>query len=253
MPKLHELLAIEKGKLSQWTTLVQDTLAKFGKEQYFKGFIKNLKMIRESPENEALEKSGTDSRDVITTVGETLEYLFETWADYEDTQFRKNLTNQKASASFMIGDVLIEDVPVDELMGLESRLAKIREIFHQAPTLDASREWLPSTVRTGVWIAAKPDVTTKTEKAIVPVVLYEATKEHPAKVETVNKEEVVGTYTTVTFSGAARSLQKANALKRIDDLLIEIKKARMRANMKEVVNAEIGKTIVKYLLEPFQK
>ena len=119
MAKLHELLAIEKNKLTQWTTLYQETLAKFNKEQLFKGFIKSLKMIKECPENEALEKSGMETRDVVSTVNETLTYLFEHWSAYEDVQIKKNTTNQKATASLQVGTTLIESVPVDELMGLE--------------------------------------------------------------------------------------------------------------------------------------
>lgn len=250
--KLHEILAIEKTQLTQFTTLVTDTLNKFGRDHYFKGWVKSLKMIQDSPENEAVEKAGSETKDVVTTVGETLEYLFDNWARYEDTQIRKNVTNQKATTNLPIGDTVIDDVPVDELMGLETRLTKIREIFQHIPTLDASREWQKSTVREGVWIASRPDVTTKTERVITPVVLYEATKEHPAQIEKISKDEVVGTFTTVTFSGTITSLQKANALKRIDDLISEVKKARMRANTVNVVEKKIGQILADYLLSPLK-
>lgn len=248
--RLHELLAIEKNQQTQLNTLLSDTQGKFSRDHYFKGWVKSLKMIQDSPENDVIEKAGSETKDVITTVEETLGYLFDHWSRYEDTQIRKNVTNQKATANLPIGDVMIDDVPVDELMGLETRLTKIRDIFQQIPTLDASREWQKSTVREGVWIASRPDVTTKTERVITPVVLYEATKEHPAQIEKINKDEVVGTFTTVSFSGAITSLQKANALKRIDDLISEVKKSRMRANTKEVVTTTIGSILTKYLLEP---
>ena len=250
--KLHELLSIEKNQLTQFTTLVQDTLNKFGKEHFFRGWVKSLKMIKEGPENEALEKSGGDNRDVVTTVAETLNYLFEHWAKYEDTQIRKNTTNQKATSSITIGDSVIDDVPVDELMGLETRLTKIREIFQQIPTLDATKEWQKSSVREGVWIASRPDVTTKTERVITPVVLYEATKEFAAQIDKITRDEVVGTFTTVNFSGAATSLQKANALRRIDDLISEVKKARMRANSVNVTDKKIGQVLADYLFEPLK-
>ena len=250
MAKLHELLAIEKNKLTQWTTLYQETLAKFNKEQLFKGFIKSLKMIKECPENEALEKSGMETRDVVSTVNETLTYLFEHWSAYEDVQIKKNTTNQKATASLQVGTTLIESVPVDELMGLENRLASIHDLFKNIPTLDASRDWQPSSVREGVWMTSRPDVTTKTEKVVTPVVLYEATKDHPAKVEAVTKDEVVGTYTTISFSSAISSLKKSIMLKRIDDLIVEVKKARMRANSVNVIESSIGQILANYLLEP---
>ena len=250
--RLHELLAIEKNQQTQYSTLIQDTQNKFGRDHYFKGWVKSLKMIQDSPENEAIEKAGSETKDVVTTVGETLEYLFDRWAAYEDTQVRKNITNQKATANLPIGDTVIDDVPVDELMGLETRLTKIREIFQQIPTLDASREWQKSTVREGVWIASRPDVTTKTERVITPVVLYEATKEFAAQIDKVTRDEVVGTFTTVTFSGAITSLKKSIMLKRIDDLVGEVKKARMRANSVNVVEKKIGQVLADYLLEPLK-
>lgn len=250
MAKLHELLAIEKNKLTQWTTLYQETLAKFNKEQMFKGFIKSLKMIKECPENDALEKSGMETRDVVSTVNETLTYLFEHWAAYEDVQIKKNTTNQKASASLQVGTTLIENIPVDELMGLENRLASIRDLFKNIPTLDASRDWQPSSVREGVWMTSRPDITTKTEKVITPVVLYEATKEFAAQIDKITRDEVVGTFTTVSFSGAITSLKKSIMLKRIDDLVGEVKKARMRANSVNVIESSIGKILTDYLLEP---
>ena len=65
--KLHELLAIEKNQLTQFTTLIQDTLSKFARDHYFKGWVKSLKMIQDSPENEAIEKAGseTDRKSVV--------------------------------------------------------------------------------------------------------------------------------------------------------------------------------------------
>jgi hypothetical protein len=250
--KLHELLSIEKQQASQVSVLIQDTLQKFGKEHFFKGWVKRLKLIKDSPDNAAVEAAGSDTREVVTTVADTLEYMLKHWGSSEDVQFKKNKANQLAKADVVFGGAVITDVPIDELMGLEARLTKLREVFQAVPTLDATKAWVPSQVKEGVLKAVVDDVTTKTEKVVTPVVLYEATKEHPAQVKEVSKDEVVGTFTTTNFSGAVTSLQKANALERIDDLIGEIKKARMRANCQEVPNAKIGDELAKYLLEPFR-
>jgi hypothetical protein len=250
--RLHELLSIEKQQASQVSVLIQDTLQKFGKEHFFKGWVKRLKLIKDSPDNAAVEAAGSDTREVVTTVADTLEYMLKHWGSSEDVQFKKNKANQLARADVVLGGSVITDVPIDELMGLEARLTKLREVFQAVPTLDATKAWVPSQVKEGVLKAVVDDVTTKTEKVVTPVVLYEATKEHPAQVKEVSKDEVVGTFTTTNFSGAVTSLQKANALERIDDLIGEIKKARMRANCQEVPNAKIGDELAEYLLEPFR-
>lgn len=250
--RLHELLAVEKQQASQVSVLIQDTLQKFGKEHFFKGWVKHLRLIKDNPDNAAVEAAGSDTREVVTTVADTLEYMLTHWGTSEDTQFKKNKANQLARSDVTIGTTVVLDVPIDELMGLEARLTKLREVFQAVPTLDATKAWVPSQVKEGVLKSALDDVTTKTEKVFTAVVLYEATKEHPAQVKEVSKDEVVGTFTTTHFSGAVTSLQKANALERIDNLIGEIKKARMRANCQEVPQAKIGEELAKYLLEPFK-
>lgn len=117
--------------------------------------------------------------------------------------------------------------------------------------LDASKTWVHSQVADGAWETQTEDVTTKTEKVVTPVVLYEATKEHPAQVKEMSKDEVVGVFSTKSFSGAATSLQKAQCLERLDQLLVAVKMARMRANSVQIQKMHVGETIANYLLKPF--
>lgn len=249
--KLHELLAVEKSTIAQVNVLLQETLQKFGKDHFFKGWVKRLKMIKDSADNDALERAAREDREVPTTVIDTLTYVFDVWGKAEDIQYMKNIANQNAAGSLQIGDNAFL-LPVDELMGLENRLLKIREIFQAIPTLDATKNWISSDVKAGVFQSANPEVTTKTEKVTVPVILYEATANHPAQVKEVSRDDVVGTFTTTQFSGAISSLKKADALMRIDNLLGEVKKARMRANMADVHQDKLGQWITDYLLEPLK-
>jgi hypothetical protein len=248
MKILHELLATEKNFTSQVNKLQLETLQKFDKDHYFKGYIKTLKMLKDAPNNEELELAGSEKKELVTTVKQTLEYLLTFWINAEDLQATKNVTNQRAVANVEInGKTLLTNLPVDELMGLESRLLDLRKVFEKMPTLDASKTWIPSSVSDGAWEAATVDVTVKTEKVLTPVVLYEATKEHPAQVKEVSKDEVVGTFTTKHFSGASTSLQKAQCLERLDVLLVEIKRARMRANTVAIQSVSVGQSIVDFI------
>ena len=249
--RLHELLAIEKNALSQTNVLIQETLQKFGKEHFFKGWIKRLKMIKDSPDNVALEQAASEVREVPTTVFDTLKYVFDVWAKSEDLQYMKNTSNQRAIGELQLGSVTLT-LPVDELMGLENRLLKLRELFHSIPTLDATKTWVPSSVKSDVWQSAYSEVTTKTEKVTTAVVLYEATEKHPAQVKEISRDDVVGTFTTTQYSGAISSIKKADALTRIDSLIEEVKKARMRANCVEVNQEKIGGLLGNYLLDPLQ-
>jgi hypothetical protein len=247
MAQLHELLAAEKTATAQRDNLAKETENKFAKgEQYYSGFTKTLKMLGDDPSNASVEAAARQDKTLPTTVVSTIDYFFKFWGRAEDVLFQKNVTNTKAVADIEYkGNVIAKDVPVDELMGLETRLSDLRKMFTQMPTLDASKDWEPDTsaAQPGTWRAVNDSVTTKTEKVMTPVVLYPHSEKHPAQIEKVTKDVVVGTFTTKTISGATTAIQKANALAAIDELLIEVKKARTRANSVPVVNVQIGKTL----------
>jgi hypothetical protein len=144
-------------------------------------------------------------------------------------------------------------MPVDELLGLEARLAKLRQLYAEVPTLDATKHWKPAAkVGAHVWETEFPEETTKTEKQVIPIVMTPATEQHPAQVQAIQKDIVVGKFTTTKRSGSATAIQKAEAIKRVDELLVEIKQARMRANETETVGGGVSKVLLPLLLEPFK-
>jgi len=256
MTKLHELLASEKTPMSAWNQVFEETLKKFAAEaHYFSGYSKTLKMIEDSPANEAIEAQAREEKPVTTTVYETLDYALAIYGKAEDIQLQKNLANRDATGTVYLGDrpdPILKDLPIDELLGLENRLTQIRRLIAAVPTLDVGKHWARSdNVGPYIWVIRHPEETTKTEKTIIPIILADATKEHPAQIQAVQKDVVVGRFSTIKRSGAATSLQKANALQRIDELIVSIKKARMRANEQSVSNDRISKILLPLLLEPF--
>lgn len=258
MTKLHELLAAEKTPMAAWHQVFEESLKKFAAEShYFTGYSKTLKMIEDSPANDAVEAQAREEKPVTTTVYETLEYAFDLYGRAEDLQLQKNLANRQALATVYLGnrpDPIFTDIPIDELLGLENRLTQIRRLIAAVPTLDAGKHWSRSdNVGPYTWVLTHPEETTKTEKQLIPVVLAEATKEHPAQIQAIQKDMVVGRFSTIKRSGAATSLQKANALQRIDELIVSIKRARMRANEQVVPSATIAKVLIPLLLDPFME
>lgn len=248
MGKLHELLAVEKTTTAAAEKLFQDTLGKFQRvDSFFQGHIKTLAMLIDTPENKAMERAARAEKVLPTTVPTTLDYALDFWAKSEDVLFQKNKTNQSAAADLEFeGKVIAKVVPVDELMGLEARLMKLRGLFATIPSLDASRNWIldPNAAQVGTWVAAAEDVSSKTEKIIDAKVLYEATEKHPAQVKEFSKDVVVGTFITKNFSGAVTAAQKARILEITDLLIAEAKRSRVRANNIDACNDKIGKTIV---------
>lgn len=251
MGQLHELLAAEKTISASWNTLYDETLKKFGNEHFFNGHTKALEMLEDSPQNDAIAAQAREHKEVATTVYDTLDYALGLYRDFENLQFQKNQTNAVARGDVELdGKTIFAGLPVDELLGLEARLTKIRTLFLAMPTLDASKVWAPDAQQGDHIWAAAAETTTKTEKIMVPVVLAEATKEHPAQVKESTRDSVVGKFTTVKRSGAVTAVQKSEAIKRVDALLVAVKKARMRANETPAVTEKFGDVLVDLLLAP---
>ena len=253
--KLHELLAVEKTVTGATEKLMTETAEKFKKpDTYFQGSIKTLQMLEDSTANKALEATSRTVKELATTVPMTLQYLFQFWVKSEDVLFQKNKTNQSAKADVEFrGKVLATDVPVDELMGLEFRLEKMRGLIATAPTLDASVKWMKD-VNSGeyAWVSAEDDQTVKTEKRAKAVVLYEATDKHPAQVKEISEDVVVGKFINKKFSGAITAVQKADAMALIDELVGEVKRARVRANNIDASTDKIGGVITGLIMDVFK-
>lgn len=254
MAKLHELLAAEKTTASAWHQLFQETLKKLSNEHFFAGHSRRLKMLESTAANEVLEQQAAEEKDVPTNVYDTLEYALGIYARAEDLQLQKNATNRRATGTVMWkGQALFEDLPVDELLGLEARLTQIRQLVMAIPTLDATKHWEKADYAgKNLWVLKYPEESTKTEKMMTPVEMAPATDKHPAQVQAVTKDVVVGKFSMIKRSGAATAVQKAELIKRIDELMIEVKKARMRANEAEVEAVTIGAKLVDFLLEPLK-
>lgn len=255
MAKLHELLAAQNTRNASWNQMYADTLNKFGKaDHFFNGITRRLSMQKDDPSNESVQAAERVDKPVITTVLETLTDALEVFAKAEDLQFLKNKAKQVATGTVMFrGTVFAADLPMDQLLGLESRLQKIKELWKAIPTQDATRSWkLSPDAGVGIY-ESPPEITTKTSKEVMPVELSPASKEHPAQVTPISKDMTVGAFSTTRRTGTATAQQVFEAIKQIDELLVEIKSARQRANQTEAPDGELGQKLAALLLEPFQK
>lgn len=257
MTRLHELLAAEKTPLAAWNALRADTEKKLKNvEHFFSGHERSLKMIEDSPASAVEEAKARESKALATTVSATLEFALGVWAKHENLQARKNTANRGAIGDIMWrGGKLVNGVPVDELMGLEVRLGQIRELIAAVPTLDATKHWVSAShMGAHIWQLANPEETSKTEKIVVPVIMAPATDKHPAQVQAVAKDVNVGVFSTLRLSGACTAAQKAEALLRIDELITEVRQARVRANQIEVAETpDIAEPLLNLILGSFKE
>jgi hypothetical protein len=244
MSKMHEILAVEETVTQASEKLLAETQDKFGKiSEQFTGSIRTLERLNDSPEDKAIESTARQVKELPTNVVDTVAYILPYLKKALDLKLSKHLTNQIAKADIVVdGTVLMIDVPVDFLLDLEKQVPRWRKLFASMPTLDPSREWTQE--RVGVWKTKEPIVSAQTEKVMFPVIMHEATVQHPAQVKESTKDVVVGTFKQTLFSGAATTQQKADAIALCDKLIVAVKEARMRANTVEVATPKTNSRVI---------
>lgn len=244
-PVLHELLAVEGDLDGAHKKILEETKTTFTKKaEHFLGLHRKLKMFVDDniihPET---------NKPIDTTVNEKLKHLQKTEIRYFDAMLQKEATNQCATADLIVDGVTIaHELPATFLLGMETRLKHLRGVYEVIPTLQPGIEWEKDTnIGKDVYKTVHPDEKLKTETIIEPVVMYPATKEHPAQVKEMSKVVNVGKYITTTWSGMITPAQKSNLLSRIDKLIRAFKTARQRANTTEVKLKTIGKEIFTFI------
>jgi hypothetical protein len=143
------------------------------------------------------------------------------------------------------GVVVAKKVPVTHILFLEKQLVDLNTFIGALPTLDPAEEWIYS-LEAGCFKSSAKD-TIKSNKVKKNHIKYEATKEHPAQVETYETEVPVGTWTTIKFSGNISSDRKNQLLTKVRELAKALKLAREEANGIEVEKSTIGSDILNYI------
>ena len=245
MSKLHELLAVEGDLEGAYKQILQETKVNFTKhpDRYF-GIHQRIELFDETAPQEADQHKELDD-----TVINKLEYTSEHIIRYLDAVLQKEKTNQEAKADIIIdGTNIASDIPATFLLGLESKLKKIKEIYSAIPTLQPGVSWeKDETEGPHVYKKSNPEEKFRTKKVRKNHVLAEATDKHAAQVEVYTEDEKVAKVITDTWCGMISSAEKSAILSRIDKLMRAVKKARQRANTTEVIDINIGKSLFDYI------
>lgn len=250
MGQLHELLAVETDVKGKCQKILDETLNTFSsKKEHFQGSIKKYEPFtaddKDRPENEI--------KPIVTTVMEKLKYALPSFSRCLDVILQKESTSCIAKADLIVEDssgavvTMAKDIPVIVLVQFENQLVKLRNVFDAIPTADPSYKWTKDDQNANTYIATPPE-RVRTKKVAKPILLHEATPQHPAQVQLINDDIPVGKWMHELSTGAMMPIEKSAILGRLDTLIESVKKARAKANQTTVVNAKIGKEIEKYLL-----
>jgi len=245
MPQLHEILAVEGDLNSIAQRTIEESINTFLKKpNTYRGQVRRVTMLDPTREGE----NTVEDVAVTDTVASKLEYTANHFSRYIDVVLQKEQTNQSANADLVVdGTTIATGLPATFLLGLETRLKRIRDLYVAAPTLEPGLRWqLDENEGENIYtVEAKPSF--KTEKNVKHKVLVEATKEHPAQIEKWNEDTPVGRIEVTHSSGMLTVAEKSGLLTRLDKLIRATKRARMQANQVSISERTIGEEIFNYL------
>lgn len=247
MPKLNQIIAIEKGvKTRAYAKLTEDHKALL-KEDLFKGHAKTYVPKDADPTLPTGEVLPPDTKKVQLKADEIIKEVARSMAELFDVAATRDFGNCEARADLVVdGTVLIKDCPVTYFLFLEKQLADLHTFFAKLPVLDSGDSWSYDAGQ-DVY-ATRPVGTVRTKKLTRPLVLYPHTTEHPAQVKEVTEDVLAGTWTTIKYSSALPASRVNELVRRIEAIQKAVKFAREAANGIEVKEQHVGKAIFDFLL-----
>lgn len=248
-PVLHELLAVEKGEAETSNRLQKEATKKLSqKETIFSGMTKEHVIFADDQQK---LKQALEVKEVQTTVKEQLDYVTDQISKYWNTTYLKDEANQRAKGDIIIdGKIIAKDVPSTTLLGMETKLKGIVAMYNAIPTLDAATAWEldPNYAKAGVYRTKHVVENQQSVKSRTFVEASPATREHRAQVVEQEKVDVIGKFLIHSFSGATTSLDKAEKIQRLTNMIKAVQKARQRSNNTEVSDkVEFAESIFNYI------
>lgn len=242
--KLHQLLAIAKGRKATLYSMVTDLNKKAQRADLFVGFTR-----RYVPKDEFGEAIPPEKKVIQQQAEALLRDMQEAEAERVDLSFLVDRANQIAKADLVVdGVVLAKDVPATTFLMLEKTLTDMKTFIQNLPGQDASEEW--SFDGTKDCYVTEPTEAAKTKKVTRPLVKAPATDKHPAQVDLVTEDVTVGTWHMVKMTSGLPAARIRELNTRIEKLIRATKLGREQANSVLVPQeVKIGDSILGYLFK----
>ncbi|HEX2905802.1 MAG TPA: hypothetical protein VHO69_03005 [Phototrophicaceae bacterium] len=241
MPKLNQIIAIEKSVKSQSLRELTDAHQVLQKPAMLAGIARTYR-----PKDEEGEQLPPEATKVQIKTEEVIHKTVDILTRLFDVTATKDWANDKAKADVVVdGKVLLSQVPVTYLLFLEKQLVDLHTFVKKLPVLDAAETWAFD-ASADCW-ATEPMQTIKTKKIPRNHVKAEATEHHPAQVEVYYEDVAVGYWRTVKFSGALPAKRVNELAERVEKLQQAVKFAREEANGIEVQDQKIGDKVFQYI------
>lgn len=245
--RLNQIIAIEKGAKAKANETITQAYHLIQKSGPFIGLSRTYEPKEEGGERFPAESTKVQkkARDLLKEATVALTRLFDVVAN-------KDNANCQARADVRVdGQVLLTGVPVTHLLFLEKQLNDVHTFVGKLPVLDQAEDW--SFNENADSYASRAIESAKTKKVPRVLVKAKATEQHPEQVDVYHEDVVVGTWTTIKYSGALPASTVNNLLERVERLQEAVKMAREEANNTEISDVKYGERIFDYLLGDLKK
>nr|WP_232384000.1 hypothetical protein [Actinomadura violacea] len=173
MPKLNQIIAVEKGAKSR----AQREIAEIGQRLQKTALLSGISRTYQPLDDDGESLPPESTRVQVTAEG-TLKEVAAALTRLFDITATKDWANRDARADVVVdGRTVLEQVPVAHLLFLEKQLTELAGLVDRLPVLDTAEAWTFDE-SADVW-RTEPVRTTRTKKIPRAHVLYEATTEHP--------------------------------------------------------------------------
>lgn len=245
--KLHELLAAEGTAKQQADKCRADLLTTFEKKRHLFG----EKHITFHSVAEDAEVVVEDHSALQSTVRTELNWIKGIWSRALDLSYQVAGSNMEARADVVLdsGVTLLSNVPATALLEGEKRMSEAHALIMGIPTLDPAKGFVPDPDKGVNIYRARDDVKARTKKIQRPLILHPATKEHPAQVQAITEDVVIGHLRVQEWSGLITPAEKAEMLNRAEELRRAFKTARSRANACKAATATMATAVLGYVFD----
>jgi len=241
MPKLNQIVAVVAGKKTRVEKELGELNKAIQKGDLFHGLSRQYQPVEENGEQLPAESKYPQKH-----IGEILKEARTIWTEIMDAVATQEWGNTAAKSDVVVdGETILKAVPVTVLLYLEKQLNDLNTFVGNLPTLDPSERWTHNG-QTGEYVT-EPTKTIRTKKVQKPIVLYDATKEHPAQTQLVTEDITAGHWTTTKFASVLSATEKRSMQDRIHKLQEAVKIAREEANSAEVKQMHIAGQVLNYV------
>lgn len=241
MPKLNQIVAVVAGKKTRIEKEIGDLNKLVQKSDLFHGLSRQYQPIADGGEQLPPEAKYPQLR-----IADLLQQARNAWTDTMDAIATQETGNTGATANIIVdGVTILHDVPVTVLLYLEKQLNDLNTFIGNLPTLDPAERWTLNQ-QTGEY-TTEPIQTSRTKKVQKPIVMYDATKEHPAQTQLITEDVTAGHWTTTKSASVISAAEKRSMLDRVHKLQEAVKIAREDANSIDVPQITIGAPVLRFI------